>query len=531
MTSAQQALARRIIATTLHALPGLRRALKQWGEWTLGDYTRALHAPATPRACDPHADLVNAVAAHTAPLLGESIARAAHDALEHAPATLTANHHGVDTLHQSVHSTIAYALPALLDSPSPLPAIVVLACAGTPLNNVTYPRGLVLANTAPLPTAQDAAEVRIPIHPNSRRNVLAWAAPPWTRSMLEASRSRLDEASRGPTPQLRPAQADAASRFILEALAHPTVLAASTFADQAVLANAALWRRLFAREVAVPPLVYLDMERVAATLLARDLGRPSLLSALFFEPDLRAALLEALDGVPGCWRAETLEALARAPALHHESMRGAGSVFFWGIDDHGRRFPLRLDKGAPTLRGSTLAGEPFAVALAPAPLLEALDRRRLLPSLFTCYTAVALARGAHCYGGVYQAAYLESMRRGVIQALSHTGETAMAELLRPLRCDRFLAGVMTTFLALQSSPNECAYVPACATDIAAAGGLTRDHLERMARLTLREANHVGSLQTYAELTPRGERPQGWRDAVTAWALAVCGERLALASIR
>ncbi len=561
-----------LVASILARLPGLATALAECGGQTLAEYSRIFFPPSSASPVDPLDDFLDAACRRIAPLLGAEAAGNLREQLEGSPSVLTANHHGLDTLHQSVHSTIAFALPALLgrdDGPRVLP---VLACAGVPLGSATYPRGMVLAKKPDLTNDANPSKVRIPFFPHALRTCTAGAAPALTADHFAKALKHCEKKAH--EGLLTSSQHAFMHDFITNQCITPDILRLPGFADQAVVLNARLWPRLFAPDMRehAPVLAYMDMERVVSNILERDLRRDSLVGALLFEPDVRGRLLESLDGVAGCWtrkRQDRLRGLTEHSAFGHDDLRGAGTCFFWMLDDTGRQLPMWLDHApdGPQLAGRSMGGEPFAVALAPEPILQALADRRISPSLFTSYATLSMARGVRCWGGVYQAAYLRDMQRGVTHALAggaehnqqagvsridlendamprkpHTddnepgtpaahgasgdsGKALVAVRVADTPCGCFLAGLITAFTEFpgsESLPERTA--PACAPDIAAAGGLTREQIEHMAGLTLTQACTAGLLQTYEEITPAAERPKGWYEKMCGYVLEVFGKR-------
>lgn len=559
-----------LVASILARLPGLTTALAECGSQTLAEYSQSFFPQSSASPIDPLDDFLDAAYRRTAPLLGAETAGNLREQLERSPSVLTANHHGLDTLHQSVHSTIAFALPALLgrdDGPRVLP---VLACAGVPLGSATYPRGMVLAKKPEPTNDANPAKVRIPFFPHALRTCTAGAAPVLTAEHFAKALKRCEKMTH--EGLLTSSQNYFMHDFISNQCITPDLLRLPGFADQAIVLNARLWPRLFAPDVSktAPALAYLDMERVVSNILERDLRRDSLVAALLFEPDARGRLLEALDGVAGCWtrkRQDRLRGLTEHSALGHDDLRGAGTCFFWMLDDTGRQLPMWLEHapGGPQLAGRSMAGEPFAVALAPEPILQALADRRISPSLFTSYATLAMARGVRCWGGVYQAAYLREMQRGVTHALAgnagcnqqvgasriepetdsvprhahpdgnepgtpaahgeygDSGRALVSSRVADTPCGCFLAGlitVLTEFPGSEPLPERTA--PACAPDIAAAGGLTREQIEHMAGLTLTQSCTAGLLQTYEEITPAAERAKGWYGNMCGYVLEVLG---------
>lgn len=508
-------LADAMLGRVLAALPGAAAAVRASGETPLARYAAGLLAPARP-GLQSRDDFLDAAGAEAGRLLGPDAAAALVRGLDARPAALTANHHGADFQAQSVQGTLLVALPALLGA-SPDPVVPVLACGVVPLASFAFARGIVLSRRAPREEDADPRAappgLRVPVFPWKFRSALACAAPPFTRDMV----ARALAAARGleHSGAVTRAEARALEQILAEDFGDPAVLALPGYADQAVVLNARLWGRLFAdpEARANTQLAYLELERIAAALLARDVADPgSLLAGVFFDPGLRGAVLAALDRGAGCWDLGLLSGLAaggRAPE-GNDSLRGCGTVFFWGLDPKARRVPLGLaaEGGRAWLRGRGLSGDAVEVELAPRPIVAALAARRIAPGLFASYACLALARGVRCLGGVYQADYLPAMRAGLAAGLAACGDRERAAAVAAAPAGDLAAG--PEFVFARYPGGELA--PAGPVELAAAGGLTRADLARAGALTLAGALRAGLGELYAEFTPLAEREPGWRQA-------------------
>ncbi|AGW14642.1 hypothetical protein [Megalodesulfovibrio gigas] len=485
MTPSAENLCRQVF----QRLPGLAALLETAGDRLLTDHVRMLGASLPPPVQSRH-DLPAC--------LGQT------------PVALTANHHGLDTLAQSWQSTLAFSLPHLLaGTPRPVP---VLATGLPSLNNITFPAGLLCSNFSP--HTDETRIIRLPLLPARLRQTMAAVAPPVTQENLRRACRAVREDLRLLPVQKTPALA------LLEAFADD--LPGNRFVEQAARWNRRLWTGLFADGQA-PPLEFLELEAVTTALLTHDLVQPSsLLWGLLWDEGIRERLLTALDGCAGCWNLDRLNRLARMrcqDAPGHDDLAGAGTCFFWAADAKGRQTPLRLESTSEgwRLTGVCRDGTPVVWPWEPAAVLEGLATRRLLPSLFTSYAALALARGVACVGGVYQSAYLARMVAGTAQALREAGQPGLAAQVGGIAGDWFLAGVHLLFVQAGGI-----LAPAHAMDALTTGPLQRTELQAMGRLTLRQAVLAGLVQTYGEVAPREERPAGWRDilcnhAVAAWA--------------
>ena len=148
------------------------------------------------------------------------------------------------------------------------------------------------------------------------------------------------------------------------------------------------------------------METLTARLLEKDLQTEAALTCqLLFRQELRASLLQALDGVSGCWTGDA-----------------GGTHLFWGLDRRAVLFPLRLheEAGKAVLTGRTM-GETVTIPFTPQALTDGLRDGTLLPGLFLCFLELHFLRDFTVFGGFYQPTYLGEMRRGLVQALRETG--------------------------------------------------------------------------------------------------------------
>jgi len=293
-----------------------------------------------------------------------------------------------------------------------------------------------------------------------------------------------------------------------------SVLRQQTYARQAVLLNGRVWQRLFFGEAA-PRLVYLEVEQLVARVLEKDLWDPeSLACRVMFDRCVRERLVEMLDGQRGCWEREKLARRLLDDGRGGGDMSGldgCGTLFFWGVDERGRRVPLWLDeeRRPPALRGITDARDRWEVPWVPSELADGLRQRRLLPSLFTCFVVTAFARGVTCLGGYYQAEYLPAMQAAVVSALELSGRhSEAAELVRQVPTSGYLSGMQTVMTPIDG----VGLVPAGPAEIVAAGGLGAGDRRRMLDMTVRDAHLASLFDTVEDVTPDAVAP-GWREAL------------------
>ncbi len=498
----------------------LQSLIQTSGDTGLGTWSRHFNLPwSRPLpASDP---LFGVVYSYAQRLLGKTIAMQLTRRLEASPDILTANHQGVDYYSQTVQGTLLFALSRLMHpdaSPSVFP---VLACGNVPLHNLTFPRGILLARHTTVrtgPTEKRQTAVKIPIFPSRFQDTLVNQAPVYTGNMLQAARTRTLAGKTGLLVSEQKGVLD-----LLEQV-YPVALQHANYSDQCVTLGPLVWKKLFAPELRpdIPTPVYLELERVTASLVAADLANThSLLHALLFDFSLRAALLQELDGHTGCWSLKHLRHIRTTEILdrHH----AAGTLFFWTVDRKGRKLPMDLIPSGSKLQLVPLGQTPRTRAIdwTPARLAEALHAGQILPSLFLSFTSLALARGMVCHGGIYQAEYLPRIQQGIIQALETAGMHTERDRLTTVRTDAFISGQNVAM----ASYNDGTSAPAGAVEIMTAGGLTRDHLQNIADMTVREASLAALPETFAPFLPDQWRSGSGRMQLTDMILSRLGDKL------
>jgi hypothetical protein len=287
----------------------------------------------------------------------------------------------------------------------------------------------------------------------------------------------------------------------------------SSYCRQATLVNHRLWQRLFRDGSNRSEMVYIELENIVGRLLERDLfDKSTICHQLFFDPELRGRLIENLDGKRGCWQHETL--LSRSSDTRTEKDLTAtdstqGTIFFWGVDAKGRKIPLGITenvKGAGAeLRGIDDSGELWTFPFTPAEIVRGLQDGHLLPSIFTSYLLVSIARGVSCIGGYYQAEYLPIMKTAVIDTLrSSSGKTVKTIDRGKSHPDLYLSGMQA--IGLEAGGQ---LLPAGPLEIIASGGLNAEQCQQVGEVTVLQS-HIASLyDTMIDVTPqRGNHDQG-----------------------
>lgn len=470
--------------------PVLKHTLAEFGDCTVRGYLKTLTST-LPGGYQGRSDLGNAVYRYASPLLGEEAAAKAARDLEEHPVVLTANHHGVDYFAQSVQGTLLFSLLKGTAGNS-LTTVPVFSCGNIPMNNLTYPLGMLIYQVAP--DSMKEAPKRLPIFSDRHKRTMVSTASGCDRAMVDRAAKRVEGMSRkGEVPG---EVAACAREMLLTDYADPSVMGLSSYSEQSVVLNQRAWKRLFSDHRSAPDLAYLEIEKLVRMLLEIDLFESeSLAWRVMFDPELRGHILEGLDGQRICWQRKNLSRRLRSSCADHADRlpsSGCGTIFFWGVDDSGRKVPLIIEEdnqGSERLGGVDDRGRIWDFPFSPAALVESMSENRLIPSLFTCYLTVALARGVVCLGGYYQAEYLPTIQRGVLRGLRRIpGYHHMVKPIASVATDRYLSGMQTVMSHVAGDQ----LVPAGPLEIMARGGLTAGDLNNMGSLTVKEA-HLASL--------------------------------------
>ncbi len=457
-----------------------------------------------PTPYQPIDDLLAIVEAYTAGLLGPSIAQKAVADLKKHPMVLTANHHGVDYFAQSLQGSLLFSL--LKTSPDiGCDTIPVFACGNVPLNNLTYPRGAMIYRVNQ--NAIHKVPLLLPLFSDKRKRAIVSAVEPYDSSMIQKGIGRIRAWEK---EKILAGDFAHVIESLMEELYNDALpLSLNSYSDQAVVLNHQLWKRLFAFQQDVPDMVYLEIEHIVGQLLTRDLQKPDSLAAIFMLDDAyREKLLAALDGTSGCWNRQRLLA-GQDNASKNKIARGSGTHFFWGVDDRGRRFPLCISKsadGKKMLSGWDDRGNHMVFEFSVYAIIELLSQKKLVPSLFTSYLCVALARGLTCIGGYYQSSYMPQMQKGVVNVLEHFGADDIARRVKTVPTDGYLSGMQTVMATIDSQYS----IPAGPLEIAFEGGISKEAINTIRDINVYDAHLASLCDTAIDIIPHEVKKQDWK---------------------
>jgi hypothetical protein len=483
-----------LLAAVMERKPTLAGVVDSYGHLPLIDYTKTFEHP--PALTEEQQQFIDVATQETARLLGQPTAQKLEKRLVSNTAILTANHHGPDWLDITINGDLVFALPQIVNQSDGV--IPVFAFGEVPLNNITWGMGMLVG------------EERIKIHPDARQQVLVAAAPALTQQDIQKAQGKISQL------QSHSSLKQTASMILNKIFMDPRVLGQPDFASQATIVNHELWPFLFEESLKenLPQMVYLQMETIVNNLLADyDLLKPdSLISTIFFDVNLRNRVLANLNGQYACWDEGKITALQNAyrAGNHEEAVqleKGSGTVFFWGVDGKGKRYPLILTQLGNDifLKGVTKRGEEVKIDWNPANIIKAIRDKQIIPSLFTSFTAVALARNFKCYGGFMQTDYLTNIKDGLVQACQETGYLQQADQIVQVPTANYSTG-MTVVVVNQDGQRRAAKT----VDIIAAGGLGMEDLQRVANASVKNLNLLGLPMIYPVVYREEERDERLR---------------------
>lgn len=264
----------------------------------------------------------------------------------------------------------------------------VMAVGMVPLNHPTYPRGVFWQGQ------------KIPLFPDRMKHHLVYGCPAADRKSFE---------------KLPPPLRDIA----LEA----EIFDCAFFSEQVTRLNYALWSAAF--RGSLPSLIYFQAEDITVELLKLSIKERDEIFEMLCDGKVRDKTLVEFSGINGCWDGER------------------GSHFFLARNESGEGLALRV-------KGDTLCGEDVSVEMDGEALLEALEKKVLVPGLFLTYT-VLLKHGFRCIGGFTQVDALSAIKEGLGRLLNNKTNEAIDtkgyvtgllylfdSIYNPLSLDRFL---------------------------------------------------------------------------------------------
>ncbi|WP_320044903.1 hypothetical protein [uncultured Desulfobacter sp.] len=504
MTLHSQSNASQYLEMVCHKLPVVKNILNTFGHMSLEAYTERFNIPPG-LSFQSRDDIWQAVFEQIHPILGKNIATRTANDLTASGTVMTTTHLGIDYFANSVQGNLIYGAGTLMDRHKGT-TIPIFCFGNVPLNSSTFARGLLVY--ASESGVKKELPLRLPVFPNNENRTMTSLAKPFTMEMLQRAMQRTS--TWGKKNQISIVTTQTILSLLEDEYADDRVLSQENYSTQAMIVNQRLGKRMLKTSDHPPDIIYLEIEKITAFLLGKDLNRKnSLAYRIFFNTTLRNMVIQQLDGCSGCWFVDRLN--ARQTALGKPNATGTGTIFFWGIDAYGRRVPLLLKsiENDLCLCGRDDRGDYFTIHFTRDEIIQALEEQKLLPSLFTCFLLICFARGFNCVGGVFQGAYLSRMKNGIADSLDAQSDTTNAKMIRDIPTTFYQDGM----LAFMSAGQGNGLLPAGPIEIIQAGGINKNDLNKAFGLTVTQAHMAGLFGALKDAGASITRQPGWQQMV------------------
>lgn len=258
----------RLLNTVQRKRPKLFGLLEREGELPLEDYAKALYQ--NPKGASEVACQI--LEQQVRELYGFSSASMVREQISRAGIVNTGDHHAILGHHTIFQGNI---LASLASSP----VYIVLAFGNIPLNNDSYPRGVILG------------DAKYPLFPDRDKLSLVYGC----RAFRDREKlpNRLKE------------------HFDIDDI----VFSLELLSQQISLINSRIWKLCCPT---LPPMIYIQAEDLIRELLIDNIRNEGVLFDILFDDRLRQRVLERFRGVAGAWS------------------ENSGTHFFWGRDEKGR---------------------------------------------------------------------------------------------------------------------------------------------------------------------------------------------------
>lgn len=391
-----------------HKNPALKELMVSWGEKSVYEYAASFLTPFDGGAKERQDEWLTVFSELLEVRLGKDVAQAVAQQLRELPLVSTADHHAPLDEPYWVNTNLVHSLA---QAQAGNKYCVALSFASISLNTALgYPRGLLMHDNR---ASTDGLAPHYRFYPEEKLLKFSYFGDKDKMSTVYGFRAFQKEefdrllaaiqlkTKEGSVSSEHSAQLKTWSEtFFLD----PELLRQKDYASQITVLNYKLWPHFFDGSVPseAPRVVHFEIETLVGELLKRvhfkDVESP--LYKLMFSPQGRAAFVDAFEGIHGAFCA-------------HEN---DGTYFFWGFDAKGHRVRLFLKDDC--LHSET---KEICIPLDPRSFAEALDSKKIFPSMALCYVMMAFYYRLRCMGGSSQIKDLTATKNAWMKVLNTLG--------------------------------------------------------------------------------------------------------------
>ncbi len=412
----------RLIKSILDRKPVLKDIMIEYGDSPMIEYARRhLTNPVECVFPERAPELLEVIREEIDRLFGADIAGRAVAQMKKFYSVSTADHHGPITHSFFLNPNILCAAASVEDPASRKDFIVTFPCANVSFNNSSFPRGILYhaMNKGRLDMG------RLAFVPAKNRQATLYGYPAYTREDVKRIYQDIDRQvtefglSRKVMNDLR--------GIVAEIYDKDEIYDQKDYSDQMTLTNYALWKKFFPAGSDVPDLLYVPMENIAVSaFLKHHIDQKTILSKLIFDEDYSKIIAEIFNGVQGAF----------------DFTSGAGTFMFWGLSE-GKNYLVSLRREGNFLVDKT--GE-FRVELTPASLREALEKKRIAPSMLFVFMVLVFYYGLRCLGGFSQVNYLTHMKEQWVKFLTRINETSDISSVEKVQTRSFVSDIGIAYI-------------------------------------------------------------------------------------
>jgi len=429
--------------------PPLAKLLEEIQDMTLEAYAKTYQENRS-KNIQPYEDVIEGAFELSNELYGEEIAKKLTKYLHKYRSIITAHHHSPDFLNITIQSSIIASIGIELND------IIPIFSAGTiPLNNISFPLGIIISNKP----GNGLKYTTLNVFPKKMQRVNVGSTPSFCKAQILNSMIELDKLWTKTT------KLNSETKNILHSIyLNENILSQKSYSDQISILNAQIWAKVIKDKDSVPEISFIEIEKWTIPFVIKDIeNKDSLLSTLLFNKSACEIILKNLEGVPCCWSV----------------LQEKGTFCFWYVADD-KTYPLFLESDKLKYKDS-------AFEFKPDTIIELLKSGTIIPSLFTIYTILSFARGFKLVGGMMQIDYMTKIKDAITNALSLLDKQEWIQSIETSMTETYLAGLT---ISVSDYGNQEIY-PSGTIEIIANGGLSQKDLEKIKKITVKEASLLG----------------------------------------